>query len=102
MGVMRVRASQIMNGGCFHLGVLVGPAFEACEHVLTRAAEPCGLGHGTLSAYIQLNVTRPCASATVWGGGVEPVWQCGSPHWATTCSSQRGTKWWQPKRAPAT
>ena len=29
--------------------------------------EPCGLGHGTLSTYIQLNVTRPCASATVWG-----------------------------------
>ena len=67
MGVMKVRASQIMNGGRFHLGVLVGPAFEACEHVLTCAAEPCGLGHGTLSTYIQLNVTCLCASATVWG-----------------------------------
>ena len=70
MGMMRVRASQTMNGGCFHLGVLVGPAFEACEHVPTRAAEPCGLGHGTPSTYIQPNVTRPCASATVWG-----VWE---------------------------
>ena len=67
MGVMRVRVSQIMNGGRFHLGVLVGPAFEACEHVPTRAAESCGSGHGTPSAYIQPNVTRPGASATVWG-----------------------------------
>ena len=68
MGVMRVRASQIMNGGCLHLGILVGPAFKACEHVPTHAAVPCGLGHGMPSTYIQLNVTHPCASATVWGG----------------------------------
>ena len=67
MGVMKVKVSQIMNGGCLHLGILVDPAFKACKHVLTHAAEPCGLGHGTPSTYIQLNVTRPCASATVWG-----------------------------------
>ena len=68
MGVMKVRASQIMTGGHFHLGILVGLGFEACEHVLTRAAEPCGLGHGMPSTYIQPNVTCLCASATVWGG----------------------------------
>ena len=79
MGVMKVRASQIMNGGRFHLGVLVGPAFEACEHVSTCAAEPCGLGHGTPSTYIQPNVTRPCASATVWG-----VCRTGLAAWVST------------------
>ena len=68
MGVMKVRVSQIMNGGHFHLGILVGLAFKVCEHVPTHAAEPCGLGHGMPSTYIQLNVTCPCASATVWGG----------------------------------
>ena len=68
-----------MNGGRFHLGVLVGPAFEACEHVSACAAEPCGLGHGTPSTYIQLNVTRLCASAAVWGGC-----QTGLAAWVST------------------
>ena len=51
MGVMKVGVSQIVNGGCLPLGISVGSAFKACEHVLTCAAEPCGLGYGTLSTY---------------------------------------------------
>ena len=57
-----------------HMKVLSG---RSGQTMLSQ--EPCGLGHGTPSTYIQLNVTRPCASATVWG-----VCRTGLAAWVST------------------